>query len=79
MALLDNIVKRKEVYKRGQILFSPGDHFEYVYAIRSGSVKTSVISNDGRVQITGFHIPGELIGLSALASNEYRVFVEECG
>ena len=71
MALLDNIVKRKEVYKRGQILFSPGDHFEYVYAIRSGSVKTSVISNDGRVQITGFHIPGELIGLSALASNEY--------
>ncbi|HUW37379.1 MAG TPA: fumarate/nitrate reduction transcriptional regulator Fnr [Rhodocyclaceae bacterium] len=71
LALLDSIVRRKEVYKRGQVLFRSGDRFDYVYAIRSGSVKTSVSSDDGRVQITGFHIAGELLGLSALASGHY--------
>ncbi|HUY03272.1 MAG TPA: fumarate/nitrate reduction transcriptional regulator Fnr [Rhodocyclaceae bacterium] len=71
LALLDSIVRRKEVYKRGQVLFRPGERFDYVYAIRGGSVKTSVSSDDGRVQITGFHIAGELLGLSALASGHY--------
>ncbi|MCM2308212.1 MAG: fumarate/nitrate reduction transcriptional regulator Fnr [Sulfuritalea sp.] len=71
MSLLDSIVKRKEVYKRGQVLFRPGERFDYLYAIRSGSVKTYVSTDDGRVQITGFHIAGELLGLSALASRQY--------
>ncbi len=71
MARLDSVVRRKEVYKRGAVLFGPGERFDYVYAIRSGSVKTSVSSDDGRVQITGFHIAGELLGLSALASGHY--------
>lgn len=71
MTLLDSMVKRKEVYKRGQVLFRAGDRFDYVYALRSGTVKTSVSSNDGREQITGFHIAGELLGLSALASGRY--------
>ncbi len=71
MTLLDSIIKRKEVYKRGQILFRAGDRFDYVYALRSGSVKTSVSSDDGREQITGFHIAGELLGLSAFASGQH--------
>jgi len=71
MSLLDSIVRRQEVYKRGQVLFRPGDPFDYVYAIRSGSAKTYVSTRDGRVQVTGFHIPGELLGLSALASGKY--------
>jgi CRP/FNR family transcriptional regulator len=64
-------VKRREVYKRGEILFRSGQRFDYVYAIRSGSVKTYVTTDDGRVQITGFHIAGELLGLSALATHRY--------
>ena len=71
LSLLDSIVKRKEVYKRGQVLFRPGERFDFLYAIRSGSVKTYVSTDDGRVQITGFHIAGELLGLSALASRQY--------
>jgi len=71
MALLDSMVRRKEVYKRGEVLFGPEERFDYIYAIRSGSVKTSVSSNDGRVQVTGFHLAGELLGLSALASGHY--------
>ena len=71
MALLDSIVKRKTVYKRGQVMFRAGDRFDFIYALRSGSAKTSVCSDDGREQITGFHIAGELLGLSALAAGRY--------
>lgn len=70
-SLLDTIVRRREVYKRGQALFQPGEPFDYVYAIRGGSVKTYVSTRDGRVQITGFHVAGELLGLSALAPGRY--------
>lgn len=71
LSLLESIVRRKAVYKRGEILFRPGEPLDYLYAIRSGSVKTYVSTEDGRVQITGFHIAGELLGLSALASRQY--------
>ena len=71
MALLESVVKRKETYKRGQLLFRAGERFDYIYAIRGGSVKTSVCTPDGRVQITGFHIAGELLGLSAISSGQY--------
>ena len=71
MSLLDSVVKRKEVYKRGQVLFRPGERLDYVYAIRSGSVKTYVSTGDGRMQITGFHIAGDLLGLGALATRQF--------
>lgn len=71
MTLLESIVRRKETYKRGQLLFRPGERFDFIYAIRGGSVKTYVGTPDGRVQITGFHIAGELLGLSALEAGQY--------
>ena len=71
MSLLGKIVKRKETFKRGQLLFHPGKPFDYVYAIRSGSAKTYLCTEDGRTQITGFHIAGELLGLSSLAGRHY--------
>ena len=70
-SLLDSVVRRKAVYKRGQLFFRPGKRFDYIYAIRSGSVKSYICTGDGRTQITGFHIAGELLGLSALASRHY--------
>lgn len=71
MSLLDSIVRRKAVFKRGQLLFRPGKRFDHVYAIRSGSVKSYLCTEDGRTQITAFHIAGELLGLSALAARRY--------
>ena len=70
-ALLDSIVKRKAVFKRGEMFYRPGKRFDFLYAIRSGSVKSYVSTEDGRTQITGFHIAGDLLGLSALAAREY--------
>ncbi|TAN71286.1 MAG: fumarate/nitrate reduction transcriptional regulator Fnr [Gallionella sp.] len=70
--LLDHYVKRKRTIKRGQMLYRVGEQFSYAYAIRSGSVKTSVSTEDGRQQITGFHIPGELLGLNAIDENRHN-------
>lgn len=71
MSLLDSIVSRKRLYKRGETLFRPGQRFDRVYAIRGGSVKTCIFTEDGREQVTGFYIAGELLGLSALVGGQY--------
>jgi CRP/FNR family transcriptional regulator len=69
--LLDSVVKRKQVYKRGETLFNLGAPVAYIYAIRSGSVKTSIATDNGGVQITGFHVPGELLALDAISAGHY--------
>lgn len=71
LTLLDSIVRRKAVFKRGQTFFRQGKRFDYIYAIRSGSVKSYLCTGDGRTQITAFHIAGDVLGLSALAAREY--------
>ena len=71
MSLLDHIVKRKQTIRRGQIIFKAGQILDYIYVIRSGSAKTYLTSDDGHVQITGLHVPGQLLGLSGLGSKRY--------
>lgn len=71
MDLLDKIVKNRRIFKRGDYLYRLNLPFHSVYAIRSGSVKTYVLMDDGRLQITGFHIAGELLGLSAVNTRVY--------
>jgi len=70
--LLDRHVKKRRKLKRGEALFRINEEFSYVYAIRSGSVKTYISTDDGRLQITGFHVPGELLGLNALDENRHN-------
>ena len=71
LSLLERVVKRKLIFKRGGLLFRAHEPAGYVYAIRSGSVKTCVRTEGGRVQITGLHLPGELLGLAGFDSREY--------
>ena len=71
LRLLETIVRNRKIFKRGELLYRIGEPLRAVYAIRCGSVKSYVLTNDGRVQITGFHITGEVIGLGAMAANQY--------
>ncbi len=68
---LDSIIKRRRPLARGANVFRLGDEFRALYAIRCGSVKTYTITEDGSEQITGFHLPGELIGLEAISSGRH--------
>ena len=52
--------------RRGETLFRRGEPFASIYAVRSGFFKTSVSSEDGRDQVTGFQMTGELLGLDGI-------------
>jgi CRP/FNR family transcriptional regulator len=68
---LDSIIDRKRPLLRGDHLFRIGDSFQCLYAVRSGSLKTYATSEDGQEHVMGFHLPGELIGLDAIADGNY--------
>lgn len=64
-------VRRK--LARGERLFQVGDRFDAVYAIWTGIFKTCVSSKDGREQVTGFQMGGELIGLDGIGTRRHEV------
>jgi len=68
---VQNIVYARRRVKRGESLFGTGDEFTSVYAIRSGFFKTSVVDGEGREQVTGFSMGGELLGLEGLGSGRH--------
>lgn len=63
---LDRIIQRRRPVRRGDHLFHAGDRFEAVYAVRSGALKTYTATEDGQEQVTGFHLPGELVAMDAI-------------
>src|SRR5512143_2893186 len=68
---LDRIIKRRRPLRRGEHLFQVNTPFKSIYAVHSGSIKTYVPTEDGNEQITGFHLPGELLGLDAISTRRY--------
>lgn len=73
MDALDQIVKRGRPLNRGHVLFRQGEEFTSIFAVRTGALKTYSLSGDGQDQITGFHLAGELIGMSGMDSGQYTV------
>jgi len=68
---LDEIVERKLPLKKGEYLFKQGKSFNSIYVVRSGSLKTFTSGIDGKEQVMGVHLPGELLGLGALSDGSY--------
>lgn len=68
---LDDIVNRKRPLQRGTILYNQGERFNALYAVRSGSLKSFTVSDDGSEQINSFHLPGEILGLDAISENTH--------
>ena len=55
----------------GEHVFREGDAFGAIAAVRAGTVKTYMLDSDGREQVLGFHLPGEVIGLNAVHDDRY--------
>jgi CRP/FNR family transcriptional regulator len=72
LARVENVVYARRRLRRGDALFTSGGAFNAVYAIRSGFFKTSLVDGDGREQVTGFYMGGELMGLDGLGSGSYN-------
>jgi CRP/FNR family transcriptional regulator len=67
----DEIAIAKRRVPRGASLYHNGDRFDSLYAVRSGAFKSVGVSRHGDEKITGFHLPGELLGLDAISNHRY--------
>lgn len=68
---IDNVVAIRRKIKRGNTLFRNGEQFISLFAIRTGFFKTCVATEDGRDQVTGFQMAGEIIGLDGIVNDHH--------
>jgi len=68
---VDELVYTRRHIKRGENLYRAGDAFGSLYAVRTGFFKTTQMLEDGREQVTGFHMPGELLGMDGIGSGKH--------
>ncbi|MCG2583985.1 fumarate/nitrate reduction transcriptional regulator Fnr [Massilia sp. TS11] len=71
MQRLDSIIGRRRRVPRGASLFRTDEGFTKLYAIRVGHFKTCQLNASGEEQVTGFQMPGELLGLSAIGTQRH--------
>ena len=71
LARIDGVVAMRRKVKRGTPLYRSGEAFTALYAIRTGFFKTSVATEDGREQVTGFQMAGEILGLDGIVSEAH--------
>jgi len=69
---LESIIKRRRVVNKGDSLYQVGDKLKSLFAVRSGSFKSSAPVADSEEQVIGFHLSGELMGLDAIHGEQHR-------
>lgn len=71
LAQLDTLVARRRKVSRGETLSHAGAAFESLHAVKVGFFKSCVAAPDGREQVTGFHMTGELMGFDGIGSGTH--------
>lgn len=59
------VVTRRKI-KAGQYLYRNGQPFHALYFVHAGFLKTCELSEDGREQVTGFRMRGDLLGVESI-------------
>jgi len=72
MRQVDAIVTHRTRLKKGDTLYRTGEAFRALYAIRVGSLKTAVLAEDGREQVAGYHMHGDLVGLDGIGAGRHE-------
>ena len=68
---VDAAVGNRTRLKKGDSLYRAGDSFAALYAVRLGTLKTTVLAEDGREQVAGYHLQGDIIGLDGLGTERH--------
>lgn len=63
---LERSIDKQLILLNKKHLFRTDQTFKALYVVRSGCIKSYTIDSDGREQVIGFHLPGELLGLDAI-------------
>lgn len=68
---LDKLVQERIRLPKSAPLYTQLDKLDSIYSVRYGSVKTQIEDAAGHMQITGFHLPGEMIGLDGMLHGQH--------
>ena len=71
---LNRLATQLPPLQEGEFLIRAGDPASSIYVVRSGSVKSFGISEDGEEQVMAFHFPGEIVGLDSINQAKYENF-----
>lgn len=67
----ESILLRRKQISAGEVLFSAGQSFEAIYAVKSGSFKSVTSDHQAGNRVVGFYFPGELVGVEGMAEQRY--------
>ena len=71
---INRVVRRRQPVDRNEHLFHGGQSIKSVSVVRSGSVKAYQLSADGDEIVSGFYLPGEIIGLDGMSGQKHPGF-----
>ena len=76
VAVGDEVTPNHQVYprrrvRRGEALYRAGSNFDSLYAVRTGFFKSRVVLEDGRDQVTAFHMAGEIVGMDGIGGGAH--------
>lgn len=71
--LMDELIYTRRRLRRGEALLRAGDPFRSLYALRSGSLKSVVAREDAHEQVTGFVMPGDILGLDGIDTDRHSL------
>lgn len=69
---IQSVISAQRSIKRGETLYRNGEKFSNLYAIRTGFFKIRTTSEDGREQVTGFQMAGEIIGMDGIMNDHHN-------
>ncbi len=75
--ILEEVVAlgRARVVTEGTAIHRAGDPFRSVFFLKSGAAKRMLIQEDGREQILGFPMPGDIVGMEAIDGGTHSTTV----
>jgi CRP/FNR family transcriptional regulator len=68
VTLLDTLIEHRRTIRRSDCLYRAGAPFRSLFAVRAGFLKSFILHDDGREQVTGFHMMGEIVGMDAIST-----------
>jgi CRP/FNR family transcriptional regulator, anaerobic regulatory protein len=68
---LESLVCATRMIRRGNALYRVNDPFRHIYRVRMGTFKTVMMHRDGREQITGFPLAGDVLGFDGISTGHH--------
>ena len=66
----DHLKQARRINRKGEHIFREGEKAESFFVVRSGSIKSYLLTEDGEEQVLGFYLPGDIFGLDNTDSEE---------